>query len=220
MNRSHRFASLSPARAAAALLIAAGVAGAGALYTPVAIAGQAPADAPASQPGARPAAEVLANIGKAAGVAVLADAGVTGRAPFPVTLATPETVEQQIAAIVKALPRGTTWAKLYLPAPAKGRAFRADDMAAYAQAQTRLLGRPAGATPEPGMVEILGQRLPADQSQAQIAVLNLQPVYLVTGPPAANGLADWGGMTLEQRRQAARQMANQVLNMDPAVRLQ
>ena len=101
-------------------------------------------------------------------------------------------VRPKIAA-VRALPRGTTWARPRCPAQP---------------------------TPQPGIVEILGQRLPADQAQAQIAILNLQPVYLVSDPPAANAVADWGGMTLDQRRQAARQMANQVLNMDPALRLQ
>src|SRR5258708_27384400 len=47
---------------------------------------------------------------------VLADSTVQGRLALPVVPATPATVEQQIAEAVSALPAGTTWAKLYVPA--------------------------------------------------------------------------------------------------------
>ena len=47
----------------------------------------------------------------------------------------------------------------------------------------------------------------------------------MTNPDARGGAGaadagDWGQMTEEQRRQAARQAAERVLNMDPALRLQ
>jgi hypothetical protein len=176
-----------------------------------------------SRAGTRPASEVLARIGQGAGVAVVADSTITERVALPSAPATAATAEQQIAEVVKALPAGTKWAKLYLPA-AKGRAWNGDDVAAYALAQAKLFGT-VGAAPA-GSVEIMGQILPAAKAQEQIAALNLKPVYLVTNPTkrtaaAASGGADpgqWAQMTEEQRQQYAQQQAAQLLNADPAVR--
>jgi hypothetical protein len=75
----------------------------------------------------------------------------------------------------------------------------------------------------------MGQRLPADRAAGIIAALNLKPVYLVTNPNerittasgnAVNDLARWTQMTPEQQQQYARQQAQQLLNMDPALRQQ
>jgi hypothetical protein len=88
----------------------------------------------------RPAASVLAQIGQSAGVIVLADSTVEARLPVPATPATADTVETQIAAMVRLLPAGTTWAKLYVPAPANGR-WNGDVVADFARAQARLVAR-------------------------------------------------------------------------------
>ena len=178
---------------------------------------------------ARPASVILAEIGKAAGVTIVADSTVAAvRVAAPAGAATTDTVEQQIAGVVQALPRGTTWLKLYLPPPAQGRPWNGDDLAAYAKAQARLYGSvrrsstAAAAVAAPGTVEILGQKIPAEQARETITTLNLAPVYLVTNPAldTAGEMGDWSQMTLDQRRAAARQAAERILNMDPALRSQ
>jgi hypothetical protein len=187
--------------------------------------------ASASRAGTRPAADVLARIGQAAGVTVVADPTLAQRVPLPGTAATPQNVERQIAEVVKALPAGTTWAKLYLPAPPNNRSWSWDEVAGYVQAQAKLFGA-VGPAPA-GMAEILGQRVPAEKARDVIASLNLKPVYLVTsvnahtvaapsapGRGGAGDLSQWVQMTPEQQRQYAQQQASQILNMDPAMRQQ
>ena len=188
---------------------------------------------PASRVGTRPASDVLARIAQGAGVTVLADSTVANeRIPLPAEAATPANLEARIGEVVRALPQGTTWAKLYLPAPAGGRAWTGDDVAEYAFAQKRLFGQIGGAAA--GTVEILGQRIPEDRAAAFITGLNLKPVYLVTNPsrrPTGTGTtgmtqsltadaAKWAKMTPEEQQAYAKQQAQQVLNMDPALRRQ
>lgn len=181
-----------------------------------------------SRAGVRTAADVLNRIGQAAGLTVLADVTVAAEnAALPAVATTPENFEQQIADLVKTLPQGTTWVKLYLPAPQNGR-WNAEDVASYVAAQAKLFGTVGAATP--GTVEILGQRVPAGQATEMVTALKLKPVYLVTNParraeaassqgPAGN-VAQWGQMTPEQQQTFANQQAQQLLNMDPALRQQ
>jgi hypothetical protein len=178
--------------------------------------------APAPPTGTRPAAEVLAELGRSAGVIVLADASVQGRLAMPPGGATAESIEQQIADIVRVLPAGTTWAKLYVPAPANGR-WDAATVADFARAQARQLGTTVGAPTPAGTVEILGQRMPAARAQEHIAALNLKLVYLVTNPrvqAAALASVDWRRLTPEQRDLYTRQQAQRLLALDPASRVQ
>jgi hypothetical protein len=137
---------------------------------------------PAARPGppTRPAAEVLKLLGQSAGVVVLPDASVQGRLMTPPGEATPETIEQRITEIARVLPAGTTWTKLYVPAPPNDR-WDAEVVAEYARVQARLLGT-AGRPAPPGTVELLGQRVPVDKANKHIAALNLKLVYLVTNP--------------------------------------
>src|SRR5205809_6246511 len=116
----------SIALAASAALIA--------LSIPTAPAQQAPPSG--SRAATRPASEVLARIGQSAGVVVLTDSTILARLPVPSADATPETVEQQVAEAVRALPAGTTWVKLYVPAPASGR-WSGDLVAEYARVLAR-----------------------------------------------------------------------------------
>jgi hypothetical protein len=180
---------------------------------------QAPAPAPTAR--TRPAAEVLAQLGQSAGVVILADATVQGRLPLSGATATPETVEQQLAQMVRALPAGTTWVKLYVPAPANDR-WDIEAVEAYARAQARLvgtIGRPAPA----GMVELLGRQVPTAKANEAIATLNLKLVYLVTNTraqSAQDAAAHWGQMTREQREAYAQQQAQRLMALDPASRLE
>ncbi len=109
-------------------------AGAGVFCAPLAAAQQANV----SRAGTRPAGEVLARISKSAGVAIVADSTVTERIPLPATPATAGTVEQRIADVVKALPPARPGPSCTCPAPAAGRAWNGDDVAAYALAQAKL----------------------------------------------------------------------------------
>jgi hypothetical protein len=179
---------------------------------------QAPAPTPTAR--TRPAAEVLAQLGQSAGVVILADASVQGRLPLSEASATPETVEQQLAALVRGLPAGTTWIKLYVPAPLNGR-WDAEVVQEYARAQARLVGtfgRPAPA----GMVELLGRQVPTEKANDCIAALNLKLVYLVTNSQAQsapNVAANWARLTTEQRQAYAQQQAQRLMALDPASRL-
>jgi hypothetical protein len=187
----------------------------------VMISGSAQQASPTQRTGTRPAAEVLAQLGQSAGVVILADATVQGRLPIADAAATPESVEQQLASLVRALPAGTTWGKLYVPAPANGR-WDVEAVEDYARAQARLvgtLGRPAPA----GMVEVLGRQVPTEKASEAITTLNLKLVYVVTNPRAqspASASANWGRLTPEQREAYAQQQAQRLLALDPASRLE
>jgi hypothetical protein len=179
---------------------------------------QAPADARVRT---RPAAEVLTQLGRSAGVVILADSTVQGRLPEWAQPSTPEAVEQQLAAMVRLLPAGTTWARLYVPAPANGR-WVGDLVADYARAQARLVGATGREAPA-GTVELLGRYVPETKANEYIAALNLKLVYLVTNSqaPAASTVAgNWSRLTPEQRDQYSRQQAQRLMSLDPSTRLQ
>jgi hypothetical protein len=181
------------------------------------------APAPAGRATTRPAAEVLAQIGQSAGVVVLVDATVQARLPVPAVTATPDTVEQQIAEMVRLLPGGTKVEKLYVPAPANGR-WIAGDVADYARAQARLVGAGGGRPAPAGQVEILGRQLPVEKAREYIEGLNLKLVYLVSNPQTATAAsakaANWARMNPDQRRIYAQQQAQRLLALDPASRVQ
>lgn len=215
------------AAASSTLLVFAGGTGAvraQATLPPPAAAAQ---DASAPRSGTRPLADVLARLSRGAGVAVVAESALAGRVPLPAAPSTPENVEQQLAEIVRALPEGTIWRKLYLP-QLEGRALRGDDVAEYAAAQAKLFGTRDNAPA--GTVEVLGQRLAAAEAADVVARLKLRPVYLITNParpaPAAGvgfgnvGVDEWMRMTPAQREAAAQQQAANLMASDPAVRQQ
>jgi hypothetical protein len=168
----------------------------------------------------RPAAEVLAQIGQSAGVIVLTDASVFARLPVPTAVATSESVETQLAAMVRALPAGTTLAKLYVPAPANGR-WSAEVVGDYARALARLVGTVGREAPA-GMVEILGRPVPREKAGEYAAALNMKLVYLVTNTRVASPVdaaGNWSRLTPVQREAYVQQQAQRILTMDPATRL-
>jgi len=181
---------------------------------------QQPPAAPA-RPTTYPAAVVLGQIGQSAGVTILADSTVQGRLPLPSTPATAATVEQQIADSVRALPAGTTWAKLYVPAPANGR-WNADVVATYARALAQVVGTVGRAAPA-GTVEILGRNVPADKANEYTAALNLKLVYLVANmapQQTASLMPNWSQLTPAQRDLYAQQQAQRLMAMNADGRLQ
>jgi hypothetical protein len=184
-----------------------------------AFAQQAPA--PPARQDTFPAAVVFGQVAQNAGVTILADSTVQGRLPMPATPATAATVEQQIADLVRALPAGTTWAKLYVPAPANGR-WNGDVVANYARALAQVVGTVGRAAPA-GTVEILGRNVPADKASDYITALNLKQVYLVTNTAprqTASLMPNWSQLSPDQRDQYAQQQAQRLMAMNPEGRLQ
>ena len=189
--------------------------------------GPGPQNAPVRS---RTVAEVTNALTRGAGGAYVVSDGTVGRLPalLPGETTTPANIEKQITDLVANLPKGTTWAKLYLPAPANAkRGYNGDDVAAYAQAQSRLVG-PVGAAPPVGMVEILGQKVPEAKAQDFIAGLNLKPVYLITNPRAASpsgfGLtmdaSKWAAMSPDEQKAFTNQQAAMLAQMEPGARNQ
>jgi len=191
------------------------LAGSGAVFAQTA----APATQLPTKAGMRSVNDVLTRIetGAGAGIRVVADSTISATlVSLPKDATTPENVETQIAAVITELPKGTVWAKLYLPA-ATTRAYKGDDLADFALAQAKLFGR-IGDAPA-GTVQVMGKNLPADKAQAVIDALDLKPVYLVTNPTlkAAGGgdLTQWATLTDEQKADFAKKEAAKRLAMGP-----
>jgi hypothetical protein len=164
----------------------------------------------------RTVAEILARIGEAADVVVLADSTVRNERITPPTRpATANNVEEQVKSVVRALPPSTTWAKLYLPAPSRGR-WNGDAVSELASAQARHLGRKIGVPAPPGTVEILGQPIPEENGKELIAALHLKLVYLVTNPGARPAMFDptqldqFGRMDMADKFQFIQQLDQQI----------
>lgn len=157
-----------------------------------------------AQTGGRPVSEIVARLSQSASAIVLADSSVQQeRAAVPSRAVTSSSLEAQLSEVVKALPTGTFWVKLYLPTPA-GERWHGDDVSQYAQAQARLVGRRIGGPTTAGTVEILGQEVAEAQARDIISTLHLHRVYLVTNPNAhPAGLMS--SLNREQREQFAQQ---------------
>ncbi|MBC7806273.1 MAG: hypothetical protein H7145_08990 [Akkermansiaceae bacterium] len=178
-----------------------------------------PAPARAEKVPMRTVKEVLKRIeeGAGTGVRIVADSTVlTEKVPLPAEATTPGNFEAQIAAVVDALPKGTAWAKLYLPAE-DARSYKGDDLADYAIAQSKLFGR-VGNAPA-GSVEVMGKVLPAEKAQAVIDALNLKPVHLLTNPVAkavsAGDSATWAKMTDADKEAFAKKEASKMIALGP-----
>lgn len=163
--------------------------------------------------------EVLKRIeeGAGPGVQIVADSTIlTEKVPVPTEATTPQNFEAQIAAVVEALPKGTAWAKLYLPS-AEARSYKGDDLVDYALAQSKLFGK-VGNAPE-GSVEVMGKVLTAEKAQPVIDALNLKPVHLLTNTVAraasSGDSAAWAKMTDEEKAAFAKKEAAKMLQMGP-----
>ena len=128
-----------------------------------------------------PVADIVSRMSKDSGLTVLTDSTLKVNAPRLKTATTAANLENQIRVLVKSLPPGTIWGKLYLPEPRPKQPYKGDDVVSFAYASGQLFG-PVGA-PEPSdTVEVMGRRLPTAEAKEIIARLKLQPVYLLSNP--------------------------------------
>jgi len=150
----------------------------------------------------RSIADVANHLSRASGFMVYVDSRVAKeQLPWPAMpqQVSEEKLEEILGSTVTKLSKGAVWAKLYLPSAPKGKAWKADDVVAYARAQGQLFGN-VGAV-EPGTIEILGQRLPTGTAKGIVAHLNLKPVYVVTvgrGNFGGTWKTTFGEMVLKQ----------------------
>lgn len=169
----------------------------------------------------RPVSFYVEKWGKATGATVLADTATSKQVlAMPTTFddVTGETLEPALTALMKRLPTGTTWAKIYLPA---GRSLNADAVAEYALAQAHLFGGVGMPTP-PGTIEVMGRKVSGEKADAVAAALELRPVYIVlnqnrasAGGAAGAASAEWATMTDEQKKAFAQKQAQDILAMEP-----
>lgn len=203
-------------------LSAAAVLMAGATAPHAARAQNAPAAPPASRAG-RPLETILADISSATQITVVADSSVAQRPVLaPPDAATPATLETQLTGLTRRLGLGTQWVKLMLPQLPGTRTYKGDDVAEYALAQAKLFGN-IGAQTAPGVIEILGQKVNADQATPVVSTLNLKPVYVLINPAAhtpgtVTPAANWGKMSPAEQKSYTDQQVAALKNMSPAQR--
>ena len=171
----------------------------------------------------------LDNLSKEAGLSVLADSTVAAeRIPVPASLTPTQTttpvpeaeLEKQLDSLMRTLPQGTVWIKLQLPAPASGRTWKGDDVAAFAFAQARLFGT-IGVPSKDGSIEILGKRVAKEATPPYVTGLDLKPVYLVINTRRKDSATSWSPniekqwatMTPEERKQFGQDQAALFLSL-------
>ncbi len=181
----------------------------------------------------------LDNLSKEAGLSVLADSTVASeRVPVPAPQTTaqatavqttlPEAdIEKRLNGLMRTLPQGTVWIKPQLPAPAAGRTWKGDDVAAFAFAQARLFGT-VGVPSTDGSIEIFGKRVAKEATLPYVTGLSLKPVYLITNtrrkdsatPWSPNIEKQWSSMSPEERKQFGQDQAALFLSLPPAQQAQ
>ena len=185
--------------------------------------------------------DIVAAIGRAANVSVVADKSVSSNTvEWKTSGGTLTDVLQELVAL---LPKGTRSRTVYLPkesAEADGdtvaqAAAASDTLLAVRETPKRgtvrvpVITAPDGDNPADA-VEILGKKLTGAKAQAAIAALDLKPVYLLTKPSpagdpvakygdlAADVLRLWSNMTPEQRMAAADNQFDALFNMESVAR--
>ncbi|MGC4046757.1 MAG: hypothetical protein QM758_23435 [Armatimonas sp.] len=155
---------------------------------------------------------VLNNIKKDTGASVLSSSVLaTAQLKPPAGTVTAENLEDTLDAVVKSLPAGTIWAKLWLAPLPGGRQFKGDDLVSYAVAQSRLY--PGVGASQPGMVEILGQKLPADKAASVVQVLGLKPVYILCNPSKVPDAMDFDSLSDDQKKNLVDKQVQKILSM-------
>lgn len=123
-----------------------------------------------------PAVQVATHLSRVSGYAIYVDSRVA-RERIPMIATTTEInaekLEEHIKELIKSLPHGGGWAKLYLPPAPKGKVWKPDEVVEFARAQARLFGI-VGAV-EPETVEIFSQKLPPDKAKGVIEALGMKP---------------------------------------------
>lgn len=153
------------------------------VLTAPAYAQQPPAtpDAPATSRKASPKTvrSIVQKMSEDAGITVLADSTIaTAQVVAPDGETNATNLEDQLDRLVKRLPAGTKWAKVFLPAPENGKRYTPDAVTQFVRAQAGLFGK-AGES-RPGTIEILGRKLLEADAEAYIKGLNLIPVYVLS----------------------------------------
>lgn len=159
---------------------------------------------------ARPEREVAVSVlirqlGTDSGQNVLVDSSLAAlKAPALAKATTKDNLEEQLDALVRKLPDGAAWAKLYLPKPQEGKRYAADNLSRYALAQASLFGGKVGIS-KPGMVEVMGRLMTQAEANPLIEKLELAPYYIVSNPrrsmttaggPGSGGGAPFGGANI------------------------
>jgi hypothetical protein len=168
---------------------------------------------------------VIKTMGRGAGVTILAESSYFDKqAPMPKEATTVENLEEQLAILAKALPSGTIFTKVMLPAPPNGRVYRGDDLAEFIAAQTKLFNRMSLArtntnTAEPSVVEVLGQKLTETKAAPVVSTLGLKPYYLISNPKARLSTAgvEFSALSPEDQAKWAADQANNFKNNPQAM---
>jgi len=88
-------------------------------------------------------------------------------------------IEDLLDSIVKKLPKGTVWVKVYVP-KADSKRLNGDTLAAFVFSQSNLFGKVGEI--KKGFTEILGQQIPDEQAADFVKTLNLSPYYVIFRP--------------------------------------
>jgi hypothetical protein len=125
---------------------------------------------------------IVRQLGEASGQNVLVDSSLAAlKAPALAKATTKENLEEQLDALLRKLPDGAAWAKLYLPRPQEGKRYAADNLSRYALAQAGLFGGKVGAS-KPGMVEVMGRLMTQAEATPFVQKLDLVPFYILSNP--------------------------------------
>ena len=157
---------------------------------------QAPASVRALEP-------LLREVGERVSVTLLADSTLTGARLSPPRQPVNDAskVEAWLDELVRSIPGGATWIKLWLPPPPRGKRWSGDDVAKYALSLAQLYGK-VGAVEE-GKSEILTRQVPDEPARQLKEALGLKPVYLLTRRGTRTFAGRWsatfGELTLEVR---------------------
>ena len=173
--------------------------------------------------------QVTERLSKESGVRVAVDKTLL---TAPVTF---QTIGGSLPAVLKeltaALPTGAEVKTTLLPAPGAA-ALDGDAIATLVATEEAMLKKAAAGTGGNGggAVPILGALVPAEKAASVVEAMNLEKVYLLTNPRAAqdpvqrsiaaqtDALRNWMGLTPEQRVSAMDQQIEGLINMDPAAR--
>ena len=125
---------------------------------------------------------IVRQLGTDSGQNVLVDSSLAAlKAPALTKATTKDNLEEQLDALVRKLPDGAAWAKLYLPKPQEGKRYAADNLSRYALAQASLFGGKVGSS-KPGMVEVMGRLMPQAEATPLVQKLDLQAFYILSNP--------------------------------------
>jgi hypothetical protein len=127
----------------------------------------------------------LADLSHQTDTTILADRSVAREVIVPPSHTTqPTELETMLTQLVQNLPKGTLWAKVYLPAKGQSGSisqWNPDAVADYLIIQSQLFGNVGAPTPE-GTIEIMGKKLSGNTANTVTNALHLKPVYIVLNP--------------------------------------